>query len=538
MISRYFIDKRVFVTGKDNRFLNLAGSYDLNDIVSQIVAGTLPGQPILPYTFSNGITLLGSDAQLGGILNRDTGISGSNLYDFEIVDMDSALISGQDVSLSATNNVSITTTNGDVLISGNDEVFITSIGETVITSLTDDLRLSSGESVEMYGTLGIYGQAPNINFMGDFSSVYLDHWKIENATVTIPTFGFSNVLANGNYFSDAVRSACQLIVNDGLNRKMSYIRISDSVNKYDHSIVTDHGGTRIVSLDTGSNDECRIDVLKTSTYIKGGQWTNFSTIRLTNLGIKFDSDANDGYTFPKIDGVSGQTLISDGNGQLSWGSVATALTAQNGLNLVGTTVELGGPLTSDVTIDSTTFDLTIDVDDLDLRGNTVNMNSATDFDVTVVDDLSISTDRLLLTTSTTAITGDVLSITDGALGVVEPVRNRQTITFDVVAWNTTLVGAGQAQAFVMIPSYMNNWIIEEILLGVGQSASDPCDFSLEFSGGGSPYLVPITVAPSTTFTASAVTVPVVTGDYVRVQNIVPGGSAPKGLTVTLTLRNN
>ena len=537
MISRYFIDKRVFVSGKDNRFLNLAGSYDLNDIVSQIVAGTLPGQPILPYVFNNGITLTGSDVQLGGPLVQDTIIDGNTVHSFEVSGVNNLTLNGRLTSIDGANGVNINSANSDINLTAFGQITATS-GIVALTATSGDVDINAADSVLIDAVTSIEGVAPLISFNGDFVSSYLDHWKIENATVTIPAFGFNSILANGHYFSDAVRTTAMLVVTDLSSRKMIYERVLDGIGKYDNSRITDHNGTRIITRNTGSNDENRVEVNLTNVYFKGGTVSNYTTVRLGNTGINFDSHLLDGYTFPLIDGITGQTLITDGNGQLSWGSVATALTAQNGLNLVGTTVELGGPLTSDVTIDSTTFDLTIDVDDLDLRGNTVNMNSAADFDMTVVDDLSISTDRLLLTTSTTAFTGDVLSVTDGALGRVEPVRNRQTITFDVVAWNTTLVGAGQAQAFVMIPSYMNNWIIEEILVGVGQSALDPCDFSLEFSGGGSPYLVPITVAASTTFTASAVFIPVVTGDYVRVQNIVPGGSAPKGLTVTLTLRNN
>jgi hypothetical protein len=94
---RYNIDTRVFKSGKRNPFLNLADTYDLNDLVSQIVLNTAPGLNQLPLLIRNGLTDtyiqgIGTYIDWGGTLVQNTTVDGlsqhsvtfNNVNDFNV----------------------------------------------------------------------------------------------------------------------------------------------------------------------------------------------------------------------------------------------------------------------------------------------------------------------------------------------------------------------------------------------------------------------------------------------------------------------
>lgn len=100
----YFIDTRVFKSGKKNVFLNNASTYNLNDLISQVVLNTIPGNPQLPLTINNGLTATttnpGTEIQLGGILNQPTTVEGAGTHALSLVDMGVITLSGTSLYLS------------------------------------------------------------------------------------------------------------------------------------------------------------------------------------------------------------------------------------------------------------------------------------------------------------------------------------------------------------------------------------------------------------------------------------------------------
>jgi hypothetical protein len=63
-------------------------------------------------------------------------------------------------------------------------------------------------------------------------------------------------------------------------------------------------------------------------------------------------------TLPPAVGTAGQLLSTDASGNLNWSS-PTGFTASNGVNIVGSDIRLGGPLTADTNIDNAGFDFSI-----------------------------------------------------------------------------------------------------------------------------------------------------------------------------------
>jgi hypothetical protein len=96
----YFIDKRPFVSGKGNKFLNLASSFNLNDLISQITLNTAPGNNQLPLLFNNAITPnyvqgQGTYVQWGGALVQDTTVNGGASYYIRMTNLSNFSASSQ-----------------------------------------------------------------------------------------------------------------------------------------------------------------------------------------------------------------------------------------------------------------------------------------------------------------------------------------------------------------------------------------------------------------------------------------------------------
>jgi hypothetical protein len=117
-IKKYYIDRRVFKSGKSNRFLNVAETEDLNDLVSQIVLNSVPGLPQLPLLFNNAIqgtytAGIGTEVQWGGSLVRNTTVNGGNTYDAAFRDM-----TGFAVVAPNTGNISLEAQQGNMYLYG------------------------------------------------------------------------------------------------------------------------------------------------------------------------------------------------------------------------------------------------------------------------------------------------------------------------------------------------------------------------------------------------------------------------------------
>jgi hypothetical protein len=90
-VKNYYIDKRVCVPGKNNKFLNLASWKWLNDIISQVIYGSTIGDPYGPLLIQNGLNAQPNSTnyiiELGGSLLSDTTIAGNSTYNLSLLDI-------------------------------------------------------------------------------------------------------------------------------------------------------------------------------------------------------------------------------------------------------------------------------------------------------------------------------------------------------------------------------------------------------------------------------------------------------------------
>jgi hypothetical protein len=91
MARQYNIDDRVCVPGNTNKFLNLASWKNLNDIISQVVFNTFPGQPVNGIVVQNGLNSNTANNQfnieLGGPLLKDTTINGQSGFSINFIEL-------------------------------------------------------------------------------------------------------------------------------------------------------------------------------------------------------------------------------------------------------------------------------------------------------------------------------------------------------------------------------------------------------------------------------------------------------------------
>ena len=112
------------------------------------------------------------------------------------------------------------------------------------------------------------------------------------------------------------------------------------------------------------------------TFTGNVQIANQSDIRLGDADnsnyVGFQAPAAVGsntiWTLPAADGSLGQVLSTNGSGTLQWSTVAIVVPANNGLSKSGDTVQLGGTLNKNTTINLNTNNLT-----LSSPGNTGNV---------------------------------------------------------------------------------------------------------------------------------------------------------------------
>ena len=191
----------------------------------------------------------------------------------------------------------------------------------------------------------------------------------------------------------------------------------------DGNIVLPGGG--LVSR-TGYSDTSTVSALWATDSYAGLDWKGTNTVYVDAFGIEFYTNSSgtgytsgaenywgfgaDGktyfpnYNFPNAHGTSGQVLVDDGNGNLSWGTPASSFTVtgttgsetfnitSDTLNTVSGNSNLSVAVTKDsttvistVTLASTLTGLTeVDVGDLILSGNTIENGSNGTGDVSLV----------------------------------------------------------------------------------------------------------------------------------------------------------
>jgi hypothetical protein len=120
---KYNVDTRVFKSGTPNPFLNNASTYNLNDIISQVVLNTIPGNTQLPFIFSNGITDTyvpgsGTTVTWGGSLNQNTTVDGGSSHSVSFLNLSRFQINSSNTSNIIGDVAASLQSNGTAVVKG------------------------------------------------------------------------------------------------------------------------------------------------------------------------------------------------------------------------------------------------------------------------------------------------------------------------------------------------------------------------------------------------------------------------------------
>lgn len=557
MRKKYYIDKRVFKNQKTNPFLSQAEVYDLLDLVSQLVAGSVPGQPVIPYIFGNGVLQQGNNVGLGGSMNQDTIIDG-NQHVLSLFDLSQFNVTAFDID--------ITTLSGDLILNSFNDVLITSSNDTRMEGANYSEMFTGNYTSDVQGdqTLNIGGlrqtyvtgndenfitgtyylEAQVIDTYGDFRNSF-DPWYLRNGSLDITIIG-APINGNGHYFESFPNSSGMVLVEDFPQAVPIIYNVDDTnntivsseyrSNNYTTSLEDWANGRRSnFSLSNGRASMSGGDILGTETYM---------VIDENGLTIT-DNIINQRYTIPNFDGLNGQVLITDGAGNVSWGSSPSSLSANNGLTLTGTNVQWGGPLVQDVFIQGP-YGIEIDVagNEIIMSGDNISFNSFVDsislnsadaVSISSATHTSITTDDLrfiIPSDFATLASRDVLECVNPATGEFSYKRQTKTIELQIIGLNDTIIGLGQSTVFLRIPDHLQGWRLKEIEAST-HTQGGALDLGIEVSLTNHV----VTINNTQDYGTSLVNTLVSAGDLVKMSLINPSGAARTGLSIILVFKN-
>ena len=347
----YYIDKRPFVSGKSNKFLNLASSFSLNDLISQIVLNTAPGNNQLPLLFNNAITPnyvqgQGTYVQWGGSLVQNTTVNGastysttfSNVNDFNVIssrnivmrslfglyvqDSNETDITGRTLLNISTPNRA-TKTNGSLLQlldNGNGQVeytnfaFPTSDGAANQVLQTDGLGNVSWVDSSTLNTVNLYNSDGTLTGNRNASGGGIYGLRFTNMT----SFTVSNVSSQIELSTPGIielnPSELQIksLTNSGtVGRVLQYVNASTDEaywTPYDLPTTTPNTGDMLVATDTDSLEFQ--SQFETISYHVADSNVDLSTIAGSPSGERFFSIPSrlNGWKLNSI------TLVNDGTG--------------------------------------------------------------------------------------------------------------------------------------------------------------------------------------------------------------------------------
>ncbi|MCB9808984.1 hypothetical protein H6776_01155 [Candidatus Nomurabacteria bacterium] len=148
--------------------------------------------------------------------------------------------------------------------------------------------------------------------------------------------------------------------------------------------------TQDVSFLSVDDEGFSVSLFKDPAGLFTGSFLNFNS-----NGLQLGSMGVGQYTLPLSDGTSGQTLVTDGSGNLNWASIgAGGVTVSNGLSTDGVSgdVELGGSLTQNTDIDgASTYYLNLNnLSGFAAAGNEISLSASENTYINTAEDLFIS----------------------------------------------------------------------------------------------------------------------------------------------------
>lgn len=560
MRKKYYIDKRVFKTQKTNPFLSQAEVYDLLDIVSQLVAGSVPGQPVIPYIFGNGVLQQGNNVGLGGSFNQDTILDG-NQHVFNIFDLAQFNVTSFDISM--------TTLSGDLFLDSVNDVIITSTNNTTLQGQDINYNFTGTHNFNVLGSSFVeVGAGRNTLITGDeqvsVSNQYILQaqlidtygefrnenypWYLNNGVIDMTNIFGGPLEGNGHYFNTPQGSSAMILIEDSHLASPLMFNIDTLSNT---QAVCEMNGSSLYAevSDFNSLEQSGFNINPGSIGINAGEAGVYNHYLIINqAGITIgDSINNIPYTIPVTDGLNGQVLITDGAGNVSWGSSPSSVTADNGLTLNGTVVELGGQLDRDTTI-SGPYDFIINTvqQDIFLEGaniaisafnNSLDLFSSFWFNITCNGILTINTERLRIQIPGELAdlrNGDILHCVDQAQAEFKYTRQTKSLVLDIVGLNDPIIGLGQSDKFLRIPEYLQQYHLRYI---EASTHTDGGTLDLGIQVDSTNYT--ITLNPSHTYNTIAInnSGPMTPGELIKMSLINPSGPTRTGLSIILVFEN-
>ena len=221
-----------------------------------------------------------------------------------------------------------------------------------------------------------------------------------------------------------------LILNPAASLDIDAGTIDLSTQATEFSII-DNSATAF-TVSQGINNYITLDTTNSAEKIKFGQQVEFSGA----------------YTLPTGDGVSGQALITDGSGTVSFTTISTELdiaadTGTDTISLVNDTLTFTGTDPVQTSINASTNTLSISVDDATSSTKGIASFSGSYYTVTsgdvAINDATTTTKGIAsFSTDNFAVSGGAVTIKDGGVANAELVNDSITIGTDAVALGTTI----------------------------------------------------------------------------------------------------
>jgi hypothetical protein len=308
----YYVDTRVFKSGKSNRFLNVASTYQLNDLISQIVLNTAPGMNQLPLLFNNAITDTyvngqGTYIQWGGSLVQNTVVDGTATYGVTFEDLAGLIVN------STAGGITLQTTgvSNNIEIESNQVMTLSAVNSIEVqtplyasTPTGSILRKSNTSGAVEYTPYRMPGTVGTANYILQTDGVGTASW-VDASTLTS---------GDNLYTIDDTFTGNRTASGGGLYNLRFTNLTSYTVSNVANQIELSTSGIMLIN-----QPELRLRGL-----------TNEGTVGRVLQYVNASSDESywTPYSIPTTDGNDGDILITDGAGAVTFNAQRESVVMQ------------------------------------------------------------------------------------------------------------------------------------------------------------------------------------------------------------------
>ncbi len=209
--------------------------------------------------------------------------------------------------------------------------------------------MTGGGSSELYGNYNYMAGSGNGDYYGTYNRIintgsgvrYANYAVMDGAGTGSQTGNFAALTGSSSGNQNGYTAFINNSGNGNHHGIYSYLDGAGSGNKFGHTIyIPDSAG--------GAHYGVYSIVTKPGNYSYAGYF----------LGdVAIGSDHSNIYTLPPSRGTNGQVMQTDGSGNVSWATLNTSVTANNGISAAANNVSLGGGLVQNTTISHNNFSL-------------------------------------------------------------------------------------------------------------------------------------------------------------------------------------